>query len=219
MSAPDNASYQELMAVLREATKNIDDAGDDKERLRNGLAALRAVIVYLCADPEVIDKHLMTPLAYIENAVHDVSRGAKPALFSQPPETSKPTGTVQESVQGSLAWALELLRRTKKGTESGAKWVAEEARKVGLRDGNGEPPSPGRIMGWRKECRSNRAPKEAQATYDEHRRYDARLLQSLPAMSPDLARKAVERSVRTLIRMLASHTPGAVPKPIHRSGR
>jgi hypothetical protein len=154
MTMPNETRYRELLSALRRTKKAIDTAEDDKTRLANGIDALRQVVLFLVADPEVAKEGLIRPLGLIENALLDARQGASPALLDHPPEGPKPRGTAREYVQAGVAWALQLLtsaRGGKLGTERAVDRVVAEARKAGLTDPGGSSITTEQVIQWRKD--------------------------------------------------------------------
>jgi hypothetical protein len=215
MMVPSEQRYCELLAALRQTTKAVLEAKDDKARLDAGRAALRAVILYLVADEEVCGGTLTYPLGIVENALHDAGRGATVALLDHTPEQpGKSRGTSQEDVQGSLAFALELLTSGGMGTARAAAWVAGEASKVRLRSADGTPIKPAQITEWRKKIHRRTGPTAAQKVYWSQRDYDPALL-AQPRSEIKFA--GCQRAAKVLIRSLAAIYPQAAPKQTRRS--
>jgi hypothetical protein len=205
-----------LIGVLRQATAQIerhptDDADGHAWRLVAGVGALREIIVWLQGDPEVRCGGLTRPLALVENALSDAGRGAKPPILDQPPagKGDKPTGTMREAVQGSLAAALEVLSRARVGTGQAAEWVAAEARRVGLRSADSSAVSARQIRGWRSEINKGKGPAEARENFEawvgEER--------TKPWWNaPQGRREAAQAVVKRIVGVLASAAPLAAPK-------
>jgi hypothetical protein len=214
MTMPSEAAYRTLVAVLRETSKAIDATKDDTEgraaRLAMGYGAMQSTIMYLLHDPDVMKDKLTRPLALVASAVHDAGRGAQPALLDHAPDSSKPTGTTQETVQISLAWALELLTRTKMGTGRAARWVADEARKAGLTDDAGSTLTPERIIQFRKDISCGRAAATLREGWEALRQHDAALLKT-PHSEMKLCRIQREVQVR-IIPGLATLFPRSAPR-------
>src|SRR5262249_32203260 len=146
-----------------------DDTEAHKSRLMLGYAALRGVIVYLSADPEVRVGGFTRPLGLIENALHDAARGAKPPLLDHAPEGrgSKPSSTMQNSVQGGVAAAVEILKRGGWGTKRATAEIANQARRVGLSCADASWIKQQQIENWWAEVHKGRASAGARDVFDE----------------------------------------------------
>jgi hypothetical protein len=107
---PTEEQHRDLKRTLGRTKKEFDAAENEIGRLEAGLQASRAVISYLGNDGEVADQLLTAPLGALEVALFDSGRGANvPLLKHAPKEPGKPSHIAKQSVQGMLAFALELL--------------------------------------------------------------------------------------------------------------
>jgi hypothetical protein len=140
VTMPPIESYRTLIAQLRETTKKFDEVDDEKARLAACREQARAVWNFLVIDQEVRECSLARPLGHLLSAAYDAAQGAAVSLFKhQPMRPGKPTETAQEVVQGLLAAMLELMVATKIGKSAAERWVATEARRYQIADGNGSP--------------------------------------------------------------------------------
>lgn len=167
---PNEKRYGELVATLRTKSAEFDGAEDDKARLKIGLQALRATLYFLRGDVAVLDERLTRPLANLENALHDALQGATvPLLEHSPSRAGKPERLVREDVQGCAAATLEILVASGMGTEKAAAWIATEARRLGVRCGDGAPIVAQQIRTWRLEIRRGKAPAAACEMFERFR--------------------------------------------------
>jgi hypothetical protein len=229
MSMPSAERYRDLIAKLREASVALIAAEDDLAKLAIGSGALQAVILYLSKDAEVLDGQLTRPLAVVENAIHDAGRGAKPAVLFKPkpppPEKkkdlpTKPSRTRRENVQGMLAFALELLKAGKMGTDLAARWIATEARKLNVSTEDGSPIDAKQIKQWRTDIRRTdiprgkaKAPSEACETFALMRQIPnhAWVLNGTPVAKK---RERCEALAMAIVKSLAGTMPRSAPKMI-----
>jgi hypothetical protein len=214
MTMPSEAKYQQMLGVLRKQTESVASTDDNKARLDAGVEALRAVVVYLVSDPEVAREFLTQPLAIIENAVFDKGRGKSVALLEHAPtREGPPAGTKREETQGSMAFALDLLAKSGRGTKNAAAWLAQEAKKLGLRCEGGALIQPRQVINWRSEISRGKAPALARKAFEEDRQFDPTLLQGPRS---EVQRARCERAVRNIIKSLVAIAPQLAPKPTRR---
>jgi hypothetical protein len=221
MTMPSEQRYRELIDELRDTTQSFNGAKDDEARLVLGRRALREVMRYLWCDPEVLNGKLTKPLAVLRGALYDVEQGAKPKLLNPPrperedpsnnrlkPHMGKASGTAGETIQGSLAFALELLARGGMSTGKGADWVADKARQEYARCADGSPIAPRQIKNWRAEISRGKAPQEARETFERLRNCHTSLL-SEPRS--ELKRRKCEFHAAMLIKAGGLAAPGSAP--------
>ena len=212
---PTEEQYHALKAVLVYMKTKYNAAEQENEiaRLEAGLGQLRALFLYLQNDPEIADNFLLRPLAALESALFDSGRGANPALLDHVPERpGRPAGLARESVQGSLAFAVQLLVVGGVGTEAACKLVADIARRLGVRAEDGGALTGRQIKSWRAEISREKAPRGACETfaklhclppYNEAFRPERRL-QPLP-------RQWHEKSAGAVVKALAATAPRSGP--------
>jgi hypothetical protein len=164
-------AYRDFCARLLQCKRHRDATIDPKNHLGASIEALRAVILYLRADPLAEGAGLADPLADLMSAAHDALRGAKPELlFSHTPDGggTKPEFLTAHVVQGSLAWYVEALANRKIGRRKpavAAQFVADNARQIGIRTADGSEISAKRLLGWRAEIKAGRGPMGARKTF------------------------------------------------------
>jgi hypothetical protein len=204
-----------LVDELRRATAAYDKAEDDAGRLAAVLSALQAVICDLSTDRTILAEQLIRPLGAIEAALHDAGRGATVPLLTHPAARSGPPDFVtRDTAQADLAFAMELLVVAKFGTGEAAKWVANEARRAGLRSDAGEPITARQIQRWRADASSGSAPEGVVDTWAFLRRmpFHAAILNGPKAAEK---RPAAEVRARALIEAAAAMTPRSPSKERH----
>jgi len=220
---PTKEQYRDLKRALRGRKKEFDAAvaaQNETARREAVLGALRALVVYLYKDTEIVEEGLLTVFGAVDSAVVDIGCGAKKVALFEPestnetPASTKPTRTTQENTQGMFAFALELLRAGKMGIDPAAKWIVGEARKLGIVDEAGCPIDAKRIISWRKEIRAGRAPSEARETFDGMHWIYAEILRSARPEKRDEC-KAVVIGILKSSRDLA---PQTAPRRTRRAG-
>ena len=155
---PSAERYQGFLEALRLNGRVFDAAEHDEQRLDAALAVLRAVVLYLLDDHEVMDEHLIRPLGWLESAVNDAAQGADPtALKPATSASGRPTGLARDSVQGTLAFFLELLVvAAKVPPDQAAKFVARKSRDLVCSE-SGDQITAEQVKGWRSELRRGSA--------------------------------------------------------------
>ena len=144
--------YRGFLDALRKNVRVFDGAEHDEQRLAAALAILRGVILYLQGDDEIAEQRRTRPLCWLESAVNDSAQGASPAALKPAKSTSgRPTGLAREGVQGTLAFAVELLvRAAKVPADEAANFVVGRSRKLVSSD-SGDEITAEQIAGWRRE--------------------------------------------------------------------
>lgn len=166
MTMPTPDQYREVIAALRETAEAYLKADDEKARLEANRRALQAVLRYFWSDPEVVDGNWTLALAAGRAAACDAGQGATvPLLDHSPTLPGKPTGMGHEVVQGTVAFALQLVI-PQLGKFAAETWVAAEARKLGLRTEDGAPIAARQIANWRAEINRGKAPAVARAAFE-----------------------------------------------------
>ena len=134
---PSAESYGQMIAALRAEAEAFGAAEGKTDELAASRRALRVVMQWLRRDPEVLDGKLVRPLAVLANDAWDAARGATVERLEHAPERpGPPTGMAHETVQGTMAYALEIMAETRMGETRALNWVAAEARKAGITDEN-----------------------------------------------------------------------------------
>ena len=121
-----------FLDALRKNVRVFDAAEHDEQRRAAALAVLQGVVVYLHGDQEVAQERLTRPLGWLESAVNDAARGASPtALKPAISASGRPTRLARERVQGTLAFAVELLiMAAKASVDEAATFVARKSRNL-----------------------------------------------------------------------------------------
>ena len=212
-------AYRDLCAQLLACKRHIDATSDLKEHLGAGVEALRAVILYLRADPLVDGAALTDPLAELMSAAHDALRGAKPPLFEHAPDGggTKPENITAHTVQGCLAWYVDALASRKIGRRNpaaAAQFVADKARKGGIRAADGSEISARRLKGWRAEINAGRGPAGARTAFATAKQ--AAGGERLLYPKDDLAQARLERLIVDAIDGLArAFGNNSAPRSVH----
>jgi hypothetical protein len=122
------------------------------DALAIGTYAFAAVIDFLNADKTVLVAGITNPLSVIVNALHDYRHGGRPPLFFERPRSSgRPTDQAFDGVKAAAAMGVEVLLPLKVTREQAGKYVATEARKLGLRRPDGTAISGRMVLRWRDE--------------------------------------------------------------------
>jgi hypothetical protein len=176
------------------------------------------LILYHQKDPEIADKFLLRPLGALEAALYDSGRGAKVTLLDHAPgRPGRPVLLAREDVQGSLAFAVELLVRGGMRTEAACKWLASTARRQGLRSEDGAPLTARQVKSWRAEISRSKAPAGACETFSALRGmppYSA-AFPTAPEQEP-LPPQGHEVLAGAIIKSLAATAPRSGPKKANR---
>jgi hypothetical protein len=216
MTMPPPEAYAKLIAELGRLKMILNRAKDDDDgrlaKLDAARETVQAIEHYLLFDPEVTKYQLTQPLGHLHSALHNVGKGAKPAMFDHRPQAagSKPTETMREYAQGYLAFALELLASAKIGTGKAADWLAAEAYRAKVKTEDGKPIAAAQIAMWRSEIRRCKAPAKAIEQFDmlgSDQCYGA-ILRSPPS---DLKRHRCQEHAGKIVANLANLAPRAAP--------
>jgi len=154
MTMPSAERYQGFLDALRKNVRVFDAAEHDEQRRAAALAVLQGVVVYLHGDQEVAQERLTRPLGWLESAVNDAARGASPtALKPAISASGRPTRLARERVQGTLAFAVELLVMAAKApVDEGATFVARKSRNLVCSE-SGDDITAEQVAGWRRELK------------------------------------------------------------------
>ena len=152
MTMPSAKQYQGFLDALRKNVRVFDTAEHDEQRLAAALAILQDVVLYLEGDEEVAEERLARPLGWLESAVNDSARGASPAALKPAKSASgRPTGLARERVQGTLAFAVELLVvGARVPADEASNFVARKSRKL-VSSESGDDITGEQVAGWRRE--------------------------------------------------------------------
>jgi hypothetical protein len=152
MTMPSAKQYQGFLDALRKNVRVFDTAEHDEQRLAAALAIPQDVVLYLEGDEEVAEERLARPLGWLESAVNDSARGASPAALKPAKSASgRPTGLARERVQGTLAFAVELLVvGARVPADEASNFVARKSRKL-VSSESGDDITGEQVAGWRRE--------------------------------------------------------------------
>jgi hypothetical protein len=166
MTMPSVESYGELIANLRAEAGDFDAAEDKRGELAACRRALRAVLQYLRRDPEVLNENLVRPLAVLASDAWDAGQGATVTRLEHTPEQiGPPAGTARDTVEGTMAFAVEMLVETRMGEQRALNWVAAEARRLRATDENGRAITTRQLKTWRSQVNRGKAPAEAKKVF------------------------------------------------------
>ena len=210
--------YRHLKAALGDMAMKYDAAETEIARLEAILGQLRALILYHQNDREIADKFILRPLGALEAALYDCGRGAKVPLLDHAPERpGRPVRLAREDVQGSLAFAVELLVAGRRGTEAACEWVATTARRQGLRSEDGAPLTARQVKSWRAEISRGKAPAGACETFVHLRcmRPYSAAFRTASGQQP-LPQQGYEVLAGAFIKGLAATAPRSGPKKANR---
>jgi hypothetical protein len=144
---PSTARYEALIRELSVSQFNLESGKHDA--LAIGEYALASVIEFLNADPSVMDSGITNSLSIILNALHDCRRGARPPLFFDRPRSSgRPTDQTFDAVKAAAAMGIEVLLAARVKRSEAGRYVAGEARKLGLRRPDQKQISGRAVLGW-----------------------------------------------------------------------
>jgi hypothetical protein len=151
VTMPSEEWYRAFIAALRANTRVFEAAKDDDQRRNAGLAVLEGVASYLLEDPEVRDELLLKPLSFIIGHVSDSGQGRiVTALAPTEKASGRPTGLVREVVQGTIAFAIELLVMAARVPASdAAAFVVAKARKLDIVTESGDALTADQVADWR----------------------------------------------------------------------
>jgi hypothetical protein len=167
---PSAESYGALIAALREEKGAFAAAKDKRVELAAGRRALRAVLQYLRHDPEVLSGNLVRPLAVLASDTWDAGQGATvKRLEHKPEQAGPPAGQAHETVQGTMAFAVELMVATCMGEQRALAWVAAEALRLNMTDENRKAITRGQLKTWRSQVHRAKAPAEACVVFERCR--------------------------------------------------
>ena len=218
MTMPDQAAYRKLVAGLRDALPAFEGAQDDGARLAASRQALAAVLDFLECDPELNASFLLRPIFALKTAAYDRGLGAEPPLLKQA-SVGKPAGTSREVIQGILAYAVDLMKKTGLNNENALAWVVKEARNCRITDQNGSSIISKQIKSWRSEISAGRAPAEAKNAYEGMRTnpFNVNAIAQIKATraAPVQFREAraqAERLAKLMIQSAATVAPLSAPR-------
>ncbi len=144
---PSTVRYETLIRELLVSQFNLENGNHDTLAL--GSYALACVIEFLNADETVMDTGITNPLSVILNALHDCRRGGRPPLlFNRPRSSGRPTDQTFDAVKAAAAMGIEVLLSVRVKREEAGRYVAGEARKLGLRRPDQKQISGRAVLGW-----------------------------------------------------------------------
>jgi hypothetical protein len=159
-SRPSIVRYRALVEALADADRQLQQ--DDGHPLTACTQALRAVVQFIRADPDLGPTGLGVALRRLLGDLHDVSIGARPKmLFSgaieQPSKAGRRTGLTADIVRGLIAHAVHALIQAGMANREAAQYVADGLLAVGVRH-RGKVIEPKQILQWREQT-GDSAPK------------------------------------------------------------
>ena len=136
--------HENLIALL-----NLVETGQMDE-LDAATESVSKVIKLLYNDPVAVARGSITLLASVHYSLHDVSQGAKPALFDVrgKPKGGRPSGT--SSVRPPVVLIYNILLHAKIDREESARWLAAELKKKRIVE-RGKSIEANQIKRWRDE--------------------------------------------------------------------
>lgn len=156
--------YRQLIVTLSECAERIRGASDNQDRLREIGNALLAVIEFIQHDPQVVEADADSPLTMLLAALNDVSAGARPALFSEPPprDSDKPTDLGRDHAHALLAAAAEHLMRGGRSRKEAGRWIEHRLRKFGVANIGAT-----QILNWRARASDGKGPKALRIVWEK----------------------------------------------------
>jgi hypothetical protein len=219
MTMPSEAKYRELLDGLRasatafRAAESVDDDGK-RDRLKAALSAFERVMLYLVSDSEVRDQGLLNPLGSLVTVLHNRERGAVAPQIDLRPDGAgdKPTGTMRELAQGSIAFGLQALKIIKQKEPS--RWLAAVLLKEGVRTEGGGAITSGQINQWRYEIRREKAPRVAKEQYEALRKEFSAIRVEPGVGAQERARQRTHAFVRSIVLNLVHLGDVAPPRRV-----
>jgi hypothetical protein len=155
-SHPDATRYQELIETLFDIERRTSTA--DISPLAASYESLSAVIGFLYADPEVVERESARPLYRLMIAIYDTMRGAKPKLLFEPAShpgredhKGAPTHLFVNLLRGHVVAAFLLLRESGMSSVEAGKWLAAELKRSAVKSSDGKIIDAKIIIRWRRE--------------------------------------------------------------------
>jgi hypothetical protein len=209
---PSADRYQGLKVALRKNAEAFVMAEDDAGRAAASLAVLQGTIVYLRGDPEIFDKpHLLHPLVFLVNALGDAFGGAKLEMLRRA-ASQRPTGLTRDAVQGTVVFCLDLLiEGARMRPAETAKYVANTARRQGVRTRKGDDLTPSQIADWRNELNLGKGTRFGPEHRRRLREHYRELFKAPPADQRDDHRKGCIKLVDGLLKGIYATAPQAAP--------
>ncbi len=142
--------FEQLIQVLAQCQHSLEAGTGDP--LAAAGYAIGQVIEFINSDPQIMEMGITNPLALIENALHDLRHGGRPSvLFNRPKSRGRPTNQAFDGLKAAAALAVDVLISCKVNRGDAGKYVAAEARKLGIHQPNGKEISGRTVLGWRNE--------------------------------------------------------------------
>jgi hypothetical protein len=159
-SRPSIVRYRALVEALADADRQLQQ--DDGHPLIACTQALRAVVQFIRADPDLGPTGLGVALRRLLGDLHDVSIGARPRMLfggavEQPSKAGRRTGLTFDIVRGLIVHAVHTLIQAGMANREAAQYVAAGLLAVGVRH-KGKVIEPKQILQWREQT-SDSAPK------------------------------------------------------------
>ena len=150
VSRPSLRPFEQLVEVLAQCQHGLETGTGDPLAIAG--YAIGTVIEFINSDPEIMDAGITNPLALIQNALHDLRFGGRPAvLFDRPKSRGRPTNQAFDGLKAATALAVDVLISCKVKRAEAGRYVAAEARKLGIRAPNGREINGLVVLGWRNE--------------------------------------------------------------------
>jgi hypothetical protein len=147
---PSLLQFEHLVQALAQCQHGLEAGTGDPLAIAG--YAIGRVIEFINSDPEIMDSGITNPLSLIENALHDLRQGGRPSvLFDRPKSGGRPTNQAFDAFKAATAFAVDVLISCKVKRADAGKYVAAEARKLGLRQQNGKDITGRTVLGWRDE--------------------------------------------------------------------
>ena len=147
---PSLPPFEQLVHALAQCQYDLEAGTNDPLAVAG--YAIGTVIEFINSDLQMMDAGITNPLALIQNALHDLRNGGRPALlFDRPKSPGRPTNQAFDGLKATAALAVDVLISCKVKRGDAGKYVAGEARKLGLRQPNGKEITGRAVLGWRDE--------------------------------------------------------------------
>ena len=147
---PASAPYEKLLRELLACEHLLENTQDDALAITS--FAIGVVITFLHSNSAVKNSGITNPLAMIFNALNDCRHGGRPRLiFDRPRQKGRPTDQAFDAVKATVAMAAEVLVTAGLPRSQAGRYVAEQARKLGIRFLDGTDLNGAGVLRWRDE--------------------------------------------------------------------